>query len=67
MAALQDKWVRHLRTRERQGKTEFQSITCDICNSELKSIEAWQKHAQSDDDHKQKWPTPQAAELYVQG
>ncbi|SPJ80255.1 uncharacterized protein FTOL_08647 [Fusarium torulosum] len=67
MGASQDKLVRRLRTHERQGNTELRSITCDISDSEIKSIEAWQKHAQSDDSHKQQRPTAQASELYVQG
>ncbi|KAF4989226.1 hypothetical protein FGRMN_9239 [Fusarium graminum] len=67
MAGISDKWVAHLRTRERQVKTEVPTITCEVCDAEVKTIEAWRGHAQSDDDHKQKWPTPHDAEIYVQG
>ncbi|KAM0344031.1 hypothetical protein ACHAPU_007934 [Fusarium lateritium] len=67
MAGITDKWVAHLRTRERQGKIEFQPTTCEVCGDEIKTIETWREHAQSDEAHKQKWPTTQSAETYVQG
>ncbi|KAF9776804.1 hypothetical protein IL306_004950, partial [Fusarium sp. DS 682] len=62
MAGITDKWVRHLRTRDRQNKAESQSFTCDICGDEIKSLEAWLEHAKSDADHREKWPTLESAQ-----
>ncbi|KAF4963374.1 hypothetical protein FSARC_8624, partial [Fusarium sarcochroum] len=66
MAGITDKWVRHLRTRDRQGqgqdKTESQSFKCEICNTEIKNIDAWREHVQIDPDHRDKWSTPQAVQ-----
>ncbi|KAF4956772.1 hypothetical protein FSARC_11473 [Fusarium sarcochroum] len=66
MAGITDKWVRHLRTRDRQGqgqdKTKSQSFKCEICNTEIKNIDAWREHVQIDPDHRDKWSTPQAVQ-----
>lgn len=71
MADFSSKWVRHLRIRDRQGRDkggESQSYyTCDICGNESHTIEAWREHAQSDNEHRSKWPTAQAADEYVKG
>jgi predicted nucleotidyltransferase len=70
MAEFSDKWVRHLRTRNRQDRDkggESQIFICDICGDESHTIEAWREHAQIDPEHRSKWPTAQAAEEYVKG
>ncbi|KAF4447843.1 hypothetical protein F53441_8648 [Fusarium austroafricanum] len=58
MAGITDKWVRHLRTRDRQDKADSQHSTCDICGDEIKSAEEWLEHVKSDVKHREKWPTP---------
>lgn len=63
MAGITDKWVRHLRTRDRQDKAESHSFTCDICGDEIKTLETWLDHAKSDQEHQEKWPTLEAAQL----
>ncbi|KAF5645484.1 Telomerase-binding EST1A [Fusarium sp. NRRL 52700] len=63
MAGITDKWVQHLRTRDRQDKAEAHSFTCDICGDEIKTLEAWLEHAKSDQEHQEKWPTLEAAQL----
>ncbi|KAF5537286.1 Telomerase-binding EST1A [Fusarium mexicanum] len=63
MAGITDKWVRHLRTRDRQDKADSHSFTCDICGDEIKTLEAWLEHAKSDQEHEEKWPTLEAAQL----
>lgn len=73
MADITNKWVRHLRTQDRQDKDkdkdrgELQSFTCEICGDEPKTLEAWREHTQVDPEHRSKWPTPQAADEYVKG
>ena len=73
MADITNKWVRHLRTQDRHDKdkdrdrAEPQSLTCDICGNESKTIEEWREHAQVDSEHRSKVSTPQTAEQYVKG
>ncbi|RGP79609.1 hypothetical protein FLONG3_2357 [Fusarium longipes] len=74
MADFTNKWVRHLRTQDRQDKGKDkdrgeppQSFICDICGDESQTIEAWREHAQIDPEHCAKWPTAQAADEYVKG
>ncbi|KAF5025707.1 hypothetical protein F66182_2212 [Fusarium sp. NRRL 66182] len=59
MAGIADRWVAHLRTRDRQDKVEPQQFTCDVCNDEIKTLEAWREHVQLKLDHRDRWPTPQ--------
>ncbi|EWY95545.1 hypothetical protein FOYG_04565 [Fusarium oxysporum NRRL 32931] len=63
MAGITDKWVRHLRTRDRQDKADSHSFTCDICGDEIKTLEAWLEHAKSDQEHQEKWPTLESAQI----
>ncbi|SCO54578.1 uncharacterized protein FFNC_15580 [Fusarium fujikuroi] len=63
MAGITDKWVRHLRTRDRQDKAESHSVRCGICGDEIKTSIAWLDHAKSDQEHLEKWPTLEAAQL----
>ncbi|GKU08730.1 unnamed protein product [Fusarium langsethiae] len=70
MADITKKWVRHLRTRDRQDRDkggESQNFVCDIYADEPHTIEAWREHAQIDPEHRSKWPTAQAAGEYVKG
>ncbi|KAF5251398.1 hypothetical protein FANTH_3504 [Fusarium anthophilum] len=63
MAGITDKWVRHLRTRDRQDKAESDSFTCNICGEGINTLEAWLEHAKSDQKHQEKWPTLESAQL----
>ncbi|KAF4961767.1 hypothetical protein FSARC_10105, partial [Fusarium sarcochroum] len=63
MPGITLQWIHRLRTRDWQGqgkdKIESQAFDCEICNTEIKSIDAWREHVQTDLDHRDRWPTPQ--------
>ncbi|KPA39429.1 hypothetical protein FLAG1_07705 [Fusarium langsethiae] len=70
MADITNKWVRHLRTQDRQNRDKgekSQSFICDICGDESDTTKAWCEHTQIDPEHRSKWPTAQAAEEYIEG
>ncbi|CEI40966.1 unnamed protein product [Fusarium venenatum] len=55
MADIANKWVRHLRTQDRQVRDkggESQSFVCEICGDESHTIEAWREHARIDPEHR---------------
>ncbi|KAF4971241.1 hypothetical protein FSARC_1863 [Fusarium sarcochroum] len=62
MAGISDSLTRHLGTSHLQGQIESQSFDCEICGTEIQSIEVWREHVQNSLGHREKWSTPQAVE-----
>ncbi|KAF4466808.1 hypothetical protein FALBO_6334 [Fusarium albosuccineum] len=71
MAGITDRWVGCLPNREKRHKSEAQSFSCPLCDSEIKNIEFWRDHVQNSEEHKEKWSTEKSVDdafrLHVEG